>query len=93
MINPVRKLVGVFLMLALVTCYAFAAMALAEGRITLAPGWLQAILFAILGIAWVLPAMALISWMMKGEREAARAALSSSSRSASRGDRTPSRRP
>jgi hypothetical protein len=60
-----RKLIGSMAMLVLVVVYALLAMALAEGRITDAPSWLQPILYAILGLAWVFPAMAIIKWMEK----------------------------
>jgi hypothetical protein len=62
---PLRKLVGSLLMLVLVVVYALLAMALAEGRITDTPVWAQPILYAILGLAWVLPAMLIIKWMEK----------------------------
>ncbi|MBP0582966.1 DUF2842 domain-containing protein [Labrys sp. LIt4] len=60
-----RKLVGSLAMLVLVVVYALLAMALAEGRITDAPAWLQPILYAILGLAWIFPAMLIIKWMEK----------------------------
>jgi Protein of unknown function (DUF2842) len=65
MMPSFRKLVGSLGMLVFVVIYALFAMALAEGRITLAPPWLQAILYAILGLAWVFPAMGIIKWMEK----------------------------
>lgn len=58
-----RKLVGAVLLLTLVTVYALVAMALAQGRITEAPSWAQVILYAMLGLFWILPAMAIIRWM------------------------------
>lgn len=61
-----RKLIGTVTMLALVILYALFAMGLAQGRITQAPGWLQAILYAVLGLAWVFPAMVIIRWMETG---------------------------
>jgi len=69
---PLRKLVGSLLMLVLVIVYALMAMALAEGRVTDTPVWLQPILYAILGLAWVLPAMLLIKWMEKKPNNADR---------------------
>lgn len=59
----IRKLIGTLLLFVLVIVYALVAMGLAQGRVTVAPGWLQAILYAILGMAWVLPAMVIIRWM------------------------------
>jgi hypothetical protein len=63
-----RKLIGAMMLLALVFVYALAAMALAQGRITDAPGWLQVILYAVLGLAWILPAGLIIWWMERPER-------------------------
>ena len=61
-----RKLVGTVVMLALVIVYALVAMGLAQGRITEAPGWLQGILYAVIGLAWIFPAMVIIRWMETG---------------------------
>jgi uncharacterized protein DUF2842 len=61
-----RKLVGTLAMIAFVIVYALAAMALAQGRITEAPGWLQTILYALIGLAWLPPAMVIIRWMETG---------------------------
>jgi len=64
-----RKLIGTLLLFVLVIVYALMAMGLAQGRITTAPGWLQAILYAALGMAWIFPAMVIIRWM-EGPRKA-----------------------
>ena len=65
-----RKLIGTIVMLVFVVVYALAAMALAQGRITEAPGWLQTILYAALGLVWIGPAMLIIRWMEKPPRKA-----------------------
>jgi hypothetical protein len=61
-----RKLLGSVIMIALVIVYALMAMGFAQGRITEAPGWLQAILYAALGLLWIFPAMVIIHWMETG---------------------------
>ena len=58
-----RKLIGAVMLLALVIVYALVAMAFAQGRITDAPAWTQIILYAFLGIAWILPAGFIVWWM------------------------------
>jgi hypothetical protein len=58
-----RKFIGMLAMLAFVCLYAPLAMALADSRIAETPAAIQAILYSILGIAWVLPLMPLIRWM------------------------------
>ena len=64
MSRRLRKLVGGTAMLAFVTFYAMIAMALAQARpVQEANGLLQTLIFAILGMAWVLPMMPLIRWM------------------------------
>ncbi|GJE27264.1 DUF2842 domain-containing protein [Methylobacterium organophilum] len=58
-----RTLVGTFGILAFVTVYAPLAMALADSRISQTPPLVQALLYSILGIAWIFPLMPLIRWM------------------------------
>lgn len=58
-----RKLIGTALMLALVIFWALAAMAIAQGRIQVAPGWAQAAYYVFAGLGWVVPAGLLIRWM------------------------------
>jgi RsiW-degrading membrane proteinase PrsW (M82 family) len=60
-----RKLVGSVVMIVLVIVYALTAMALAQGRITEAPPWAQVVLYALIGLLWIVPAMVLIRWMEK----------------------------
>ncbi|GEO99599.1 DUF2842 domain-containing protein [Methylobacterium haplocladii] len=58
-----RSLVGTFAILAFVIVYAPLAMALADSRIAETPALVQALLYSILGIAWIFPLMPLIRWM------------------------------
>lgn len=62
-----RKLVGTVLMIVLVLFWALGAMALAQGRITTLPGYLQFVAYLLLGLGWVLPAGVLIRWMQKDD--------------------------
>ena len=66
--NPsLRKLVGAAAMLAFVVIYALVAMALADSRpVHDAPGLVQACVYVVLGLAWVVPMMPLILWMERG---------------------------
>lgn len=67
MSRRVRKLVGGTAMLAFVVFYALLAMALAQARpVQEANGFVQALVFAVLGLAWVLPMMPLVRWMERG---------------------------
>jgi hypothetical protein len=57
-------------MLAFVIVYAPLAMALADSRISQTPAPVQAVLYAILGIAWIIPLMPLIRWMQRPDPDA-----------------------
>jgi len=63
-----RKLIGSITMIVFVIVYALMAMGLAQGRITEAAGWVQGLTYAVLGLAWVLPAALIIRWMEKPEK-------------------------
>ncbi|HKH80468.1 MAG TPA: DUF2842 domain-containing protein [Methylovirgula sp.] len=64
-----RKFVGAILMLSFVIVYALVGMALAQARfVQQAPGLLQALYYAVLGMAWILPIMPLIKWMERPDR-------------------------
>lgn len=59
-----RKFMGAVVLLAFVIVYGLIAMALAQARIVQqAPGPLQFVYYAVLGLAWILPMMPLIKWM------------------------------
>jgi hypothetical protein len=60
-----RKLIGTFLLFALVIVWALLGMALAQSALTSVNGLLAAIYYVIVGLGWVLPAMPLIKWMQK----------------------------
>ncbi|MBV8850039.1 MAG: DUF2842 domain-containing protein [Methylobacteriaceae bacterium] len=62
-----RKFVGAVAMLVFVVVYALLAMMLAQARPTQdAPVLLQTLIYAVLGLAWILPLMPLIRWMEEG---------------------------
>jgi hypothetical protein len=64
-----RKFIGAVAMLVFVIVYALIAMMLAQARPTQeAPVLLQTLIYAVLGLAWILPLMPLIRWMEGGPR-------------------------
>ena len=67
--KSVRKLIGTIVLLAFIIVYALVAMAIAEGRIRDAPALIQTVVYIVLGLVWVLPAMPLIRWMEKPDPE------------------------
>ncbi|HEX4768966.1 MAG TPA: DUF2842 domain-containing protein [Lichenihabitans sp.] len=69
MARRTRKFIGAAAMLAFVLAYALCAMVLSETRpVQEAPKLIQTVYFAIVGLAWILPLMPLISWMERPDR-------------------------
>ncbi len=66
-----RSFVGTIVMIAFVLIYAPLAMALADSRIAQTPPVVQSVLYAILGLAWIIPLMPLIRWMERPDRDPA----------------------
>ena len=64
-----RKLLGAFALLALVTTWALVAMAATQAVLASTSGILVTLYYAVLGIGWVLPAMPLIRWMSRPDRD------------------------
>jgi len=64
----VRKLVGTVALFALVIVWGLLAMALAQSVLTNINGWVATIYYIVAGLGWVLPAMPLVSWMLKPDR-------------------------
>ncbi len=60
-----RKLIGTVMLAVLVVVYALVVMAIAAGRISTAGTIIQVLFFAVAGLLWVLPAMAIIRWMQR----------------------------
>ena len=59
-----RKLVGGVIMILFVIVYALLAMALAQARVVQQSGTLvQTVIYAALGLSWILPLLPLIRWM------------------------------
>ena len=61
-----RKLIGAFTVIIYVVIYALVAMALAQARVVQdATGLVQGLVYAVLGLSWIVPLMPLIAWMEK----------------------------
>ena len=67
---PIRlkKLVGTVLLIALVIVYALVATTVAVARLGEAGPLAHFAFFLLSGLLWILPAMAIIKWMMVGPR-------------------------
>ncbi|MGO9356934.1 MAG: DUF2842 domain-containing protein [Xanthobacteraceae bacterium] len=64
-----RKLLGTVLLLLLVVVWSLLAMALAQAPWIAASKLIQFAYYVTAGLGWVLPAMPLISWMSRPDRE------------------------
>ena len=69
MANSLRKLVGTVALVVLVIVYALVATAIATAKLADAAGWVHLLYFLGTGVLWVVPAMGIISWMLKPDRQ------------------------
>ncbi|HLQ94546.1 MAG TPA: DUF2842 domain-containing protein [Xanthobacteraceae bacterium] len=60
-----RKFIGTIVLLMLVLSWALIAMAIAQFPAIKANGLIEGIYYVVAGIAWVLPAMPLVRWMLR----------------------------
>ena len=63
-----RKFIGAILLITLVVTWALVAMALAQAPVIKANGVIEVIYYVVAGLAWVLPAMPLVRWMVRPDR-------------------------
>ena len=63
-----RKLVGTIALLVLVTVWALLAMAFAQFALRAQSGLVAMLFYVVAGLGWVLPAMPLVSWMVRPDR-------------------------
>ena len=61
-----RKLIGTFALLALVIGWSLVAMAVAQFPPIFNNPWIAGLYYLVAGVGWVLPAMPLVRWMLKG---------------------------
>ena len=65
-----RKLVGAVALIVLVIGWSLVAMALAQLPVIKANGFVETISYVVAGLGWVLPAMPLMRWMLRPDRDA-----------------------
>jgi peptidoglycan/LPS O-acetylase OafA/YrhL len=63
--DRLKKLVGGLALVVFVCVYALTAMTVAAAKLPGTSGWTQLVYFMVAGLAWVIPAGALIAWMVK----------------------------
>ena len=61
----IRKLIGAFALLALVSVWSLVAMALAQSVLTDINGFVAVVYYVVAGLGWVLPAMLIVKWMSR----------------------------
>ena len=65
-----RKFFGTIALLLLALVWSLAGMAAAQMPWLADSGLLQAIFYVVAGMGWVLPAMPIVSWMLRPDRRA-----------------------
>ncbi|MBK5264299.1 MAG: DUF2842 domain-containing protein [Alphaproteobacteria bacterium] len=61
-----RKPVGMFLILGIIAVWAVIVASMVQ-YITLLPGIVQMVIYAVAGIVWILPLKPLLAWMETGK--------------------------
>ncbi|NPU15631.1 DUF2842 domain-containing protein [Bradyrhizobium sp. 83012] len=64
-----RKLIGAVALLLLAFVWSMMGMVVAQFPLIANSGWLQAVYYVVVGMGWVLPAMPIVSWMLRPDRE------------------------
>jgi len=72
-----RKITGTVLILVIAIIYAVVATTIASAKLAEASGWIHLIYFLVTGIFWIVPAMFLITWMSKPDKNSQKADLGS----------------
>jgi Na+-transporting methylmalonyl-CoA/oxaloacetate decarboxylase gamma subunit len=63
-----RKLIGAVALLLLAFAWSMMGMVVAQFPVIANSGWLQAVYYVVVGMGWVLPAMPIVSWMLRPDR-------------------------
>jgi hypothetical protein len=61
----IRKFLGAIALILLAAIWSLLGMVLAQMPVIANSGWLQAVYYVVVGIGWVLPAMPIVSWMLR----------------------------
>jgi hypothetical protein len=60
-----RKFFGAIALILLAVVWSLLGMVMAQMPVIANSGWLQAVYYVVVGIGWVLPAMPIVSWMLR----------------------------
>jgi hypothetical protein len=64
-----KTFIGSVLLVALMGLYALIAVTVASARLAESSGLAQLAFFAVTGLLWIVPAMGLVSWMLRDNRK------------------------
>ncbi len=68
--NPrFKTFIGSIVLVAMMAIYALVAVTIASARLAESSVWVHLAFFAFTGLLWILPAMGLISWMLRDYRK------------------------
>lgn len=67
--QKLRSFIGTIVLIVLVIVYALVAVTVASAWLAESSAWVHLAYFAISGVIWILPAMALIKWMAGPKRQ------------------------
>ena len=62
-------LIGAVALLLLAFAWSLMGMVLAQFPLIANSGWMQAVYYVVVGMGWVLPAMPIVSWMLRPDPE------------------------
>lgn len=65
--RKLRSFIGMLLLVTLVIVYALVATTIATYRLAESEWYVHLAFFALSGLIWVVPAMFIVSWMLKAE--------------------------
>ena len=68
MSQSLRKLIGTFVIVLLAIIYALVATAIAAAKLADSSGWVHLIYFLLTGFLWIVPAMIIIKWMARPDK-------------------------
>ncbi len=67
--NPrFKTMIGGIILIAMMAVYALVAVTIASARLAESSVWVHLAFFALTGLLWIVPAMALVSWMLRDSR-------------------------
>jgi uncharacterized membrane protein YhaH (DUF805 family) len=67
--QSLRTFIGSILLVLMMGLYALIAVTIASAKLSQSSGLVHLLFFAVTGLLWILPAMGLVSWMLRDKRK------------------------